>query len=65
MYPRPGPSDSIITPKPRPDDLDQLYKRPVKRSRTPEKAALLAAYGYEIPSISMVTTMPAVFPRQA
>jgi hypothetical protein len=64
MYPRPGPSDSIITPKPRPDDLDQLYKRPVKRSRTPEKAALLASCGYDFPPLTMAAAVPAI-PRQA
>ncbi|KAI1840670.1 hypothetical protein JX265_006121 [Neoarthrinium moseri] len=55
MSPRPGPNDSIITPKARPDDLEHLYKRPIKRSRTPEKTA--AAYGHEFPSIAVVASL--------
>ncbi|KAK9779723.1 putative Nucleotide-diphospho-sugar transferase [Seiridium cardinale] len=54
MSPRPMPNESIITPTARPDDLDHLYRRPAKSPRAMAEKAMLAAYGHELPPITVV-----------
>ncbi|KAK7935958.1 glycosyltransferase family 2 [Apiospora marii] len=58
MAPHPGPHESTLTPRKRPDDLDTVLAKRVSHARSAsarEKALLALQYEEETPVVSMVT----------
>ncbi|KAI0127058.1 polysaccharide synthase [Xylariales sp. AK1849] len=54
MSPRSRPSEILTTPVARPDDLEQLYKRPNKHHRTLSEKSMLLQHEQEFPPITVV-----------